>query len=111
MAVFGAVFALFVYTGPMYTMLANVTTSEIRATAFALNILVIHLFGDAFSPTILGGIADASNLHTSFLVSSVLLVVGGVIWLWGAKYEGPDTAKAVADITPPSAGFAAPPTS
>lgn len=107
-AVFGAVFALFVYTGPMYTMLANVTTPEVRATAFAWNILLIHALGDAISPTILGGIADASNLHTSFLMSSVLLVVGGVIWLWGARYEGTDTARA-GEATPLSADPAAPP--
>ncbi len=93
-AVFGSLFALFVYTGPMYTMLANVTTPEVRATAFAWNILMIHALGDAISPTILGGIADASSLHTSFLVSSVLLVIGGVIWLWGARHEAADTDRA-----------------
>lgn len=93
-AVFGAVFALFVYTGPMYTMLANVTTPEVRATAFAWNILLIHALGDAISPTILGSVADASSLQTSFVVSSALLVAGGAIWLWGARYEAADTRRA-----------------
>ncbi len=92
--VFFAVFGLFLYTGPAFTLLANVTTPGIRATAFALNILVIHALGDAISPTILGGIADASDLHTAILVTSVLELVGGGLWLWGMRHEAADTDRA-----------------
>jgi MFS family permease len=107
--VFLAVFGLFLYTGPAFTLLANVTTPAIRATAFAINILVIHALGDAISPTILGFIADASNLHTAILASSVLVLVGGGLWLWGMRREADDTANANA-LTPPATGSAAPPT-
>ncbi len=89
--VFLGVFGLFLYTGPAFTLLANVTTPTIRATAFAVNILVIHALGDAISPTILGGIADASDLHTAFLSTSGLVLVGGGLWLWGMRYEAGDT--------------------
>ncbi len=89
--VFFAVFGLFLYTGPAFTLLANVTTPTIRATAFAVNILVIHALGDAISPTILGGIADASDLHTAFLSTSALVLVGGGLWLWGMRHEAWDT--------------------
>jgi MFS transporter, Spinster family, sphingosine-1-phosphate transporter len=107
--VFLAVFGLFLYTGPAFTLLANVTTPAIRATAFALNILVIHALGDAISPAILGFIADGSNLHTAILVSSVLVLVGGGLWLWGMRHEATDTAKAEA-LTPTPTDSAAPPT-
>jgi MFS transporter, Spinster family, sphingosine-1-phosphate transporter len=92
--VFAAVFGLFLYTGPAFTLLANVTTPAVRATAFAINILVIHALGDAISPAILGAVADASDLHTAILGSSVLILVGGGLWLWGMRYEAADTAKA-----------------
>src|SRR5262249_13231373 len=41
-----AVFCLFFNTGPTNTILANVTHPSIRASAFAINIFIIHLFGD-----------------------------------------------------------------
>ena len=47
---FIAVFCLFFNTGPSNAILANVTHPSVRATAFAVNILAIHLLGDALSP-------------------------------------------------------------
>lgn len=92
--VFFTIFFLFLHTGPAFTLLANVTRSRIRATAFAVNILVIHALGDAISPTIIGAIADQSNLQTGFLAVAVMIPIGGLLWLRGAKYLEADTARA-----------------
>ena len=54
---FGAVFFVFLNTGPSNAALANVAEPKVRATAFALNILIIHALGDAFSPPLLGLVA------------------------------------------------------
>jgi MFS family permease len=91
---FLAVFALFFNTGPANTILANVTRPSIRATAFAINILVIHALGDAISPLLIGVIADATNLHTAFLAVSVLIPLAGVLWVLGARYQDEDTRTA-----------------
>ncbi|AMV30334.1 Hexuronate transporter [Gemmata sp. SH-PL17] len=91
---FVAVFFLFFNTGPANTILANVTRSEIRATAFAINILIIHALGDAISPLIIGFVSDLSSLHTAFVGVSLFIPVSGVLWIWGAKYLDEDTAKA-----------------
>ncbi len=99
---FVAVFFLFFNTGPANTILANVTRSEIRATAFAINILVIHAFGDAVSPLIIGFVSDLSSLHTAFVGVSLLIPVSGVLWIWGAKHLEEDTARAEAEVTAPS---------
>lgn len=88
-----AVFFLFFNTGPMNTVLANVTRSEIRATAFAINILIIHALGDAISPLIIGVIADLSSLQTAFLATSLFIPLSGVLWLLGARYLDDDTAR------------------
>lgn len=95
--IFVAVFFLFVNTGPANTILANVTRNRIRATAFAINILVIHLFGDAISPPILGGIARFSSLGAALLMVSFLIVLAGILWIAGARYLDAETEKVTKD--------------
>jgi MFS transporter, Spinster family, sphingosine-1-phosphate transporter len=99
--VFMAVFCLFFNTGPTNTILANVTHPSVRATGFALNILIIHALGDAISPAVIGFIADlhlrpteADNTDLGFILISLLTLVGGLIWLRGARYLERDTALA-----------------
>lgn len=92
--VFLAVFALFFNTGPANTVLANVSRSEIRATAFAINILVIHALGDAISPTLIGAVADMTDLHTAFLVTAFVILLAGTLWVLGAQYLDADTRRA-----------------
>ncbi|MGL6075264.1 MAG: spinster family MFS transporter [Fimbriiglobus sp.] len=91
---FLAIVGLFFHVGPGFTILANVVTSEIRATAFAINILVIHALGDVISPPIIGFVADRSDLQTAFLATSAVLLFGGLTWVWGARYLETDTAHA-----------------
>jgi hypothetical protein len=67
-----------------------------------LNILIIHVLGDVISPPIIGDIADQkdlvifgkSGLAAGFLVVSLLMLVGGLLWLWGTRYLEKDTALA-----------------
>jgi MFS transporter, Spinster family, sphingosine-1-phosphate transporter len=92
--IFLACFFLFFNTGPTNAILANVTNSSIRATAFAFNILIIHALGDAISPPVIGAIADHWSLRLGFAGVSLMMVVGGLFWLWGAKYLAADTAAA-----------------
>ncbi|HEY3787490.1 MAG TPA: MFS transporter [Urbifossiella sp.] len=91
---FLAVFWLFFNTGPANTILANVTRPEIRATAFAINILIIHLLGDAISPPLIGSIKDSADLHTAFLAVSFLIPAAGILWVLGARHLDADTARA-----------------
>jgi MFS family permease len=91
---FAAVFCLFFNTGPSNTILANVTQSSVRATAFALNIFIIHAFGDAISPPVIGWINDHYSMRTAFMVMSLTMLIGGVLWLMGSKYLEADTARA-----------------
>lgn len=90
--IFCAVFFLFFNTGPANAALANVTPPNIRATAFALNILVIHALGDAISPPLIGWVAGRSSMNTAFLMVSGVMLLASFFWLWGARYLGADTA-------------------
>ena len=89
---FLAIFFLFVNTGPSNTALANVSLPSVRATAFAVNILVIHALGDVQAFWLLGYIGGHANMHVAFLFVSGIIFLSGVAWLAGVKYLPADTA-------------------
>jgi MFS family permease len=90
--VFLAIFCLFFNTGPANAALANVTPPATRATAFALNILLIHALGDAISPPLIGWIAGQTSMNFAFLIVSAMMVLASAFWLIGTRYLGRDTA-------------------
>ena len=67
-ALFGAEFLVFFSTGPINVVLVSVVAVSIRATAMAVSIFVIHLFGDAAAPWLLGALSDRVGLGTAVLV-------------------------------------------
>ena len=91
-AMFLAIFFLFLNTGPSNTALANVSLPAVRATAFAVNIFVIHAFGDVQAFWLLGYIGGHTNMHFAFLFVSGIILASGVVWLSGVKYLAADTA-------------------
>jgi MFS family permease len=99
---FVAIFFLFLNTGPSNSALANVSLPIVRATAFAVNISIIHLLGDVQANWILGAIADRSNIRISFLFVSGIIFASGLVWLIGAKYLAGDTAAVEAQTSTPS---------
>jgi MFS transporter, Spinster family, sphingosine-1-phosphate transporter len=91
-AMFLAIFFLFLNTGPSNTALANVSLPTVRATAFAVNILVIHLLGDVQANWLLGYIGGHTSMHVAFLFVSGIILASGLVWLMGVKYLPADTA-------------------
>lgn len=77
-AMFFAEFFLFLNTGPLNTVIVNVTSPAMRAMAFAVNIFFIHALGDAVSPTILGWLSDMWGLQKSLLVTPVFIIMAAV---------------------------------
>jgi fucose permease len=95
--IFVTSFCLFFNTGPTNTILANVTHSSVRATGFALNILVIHTGGDAISPWIIGKINDHyGGMNTGFMAISFTILVAGLFWIAGTRFLARDTERATA---------------
>jgi MFS family permease len=87
---YAAAFFLFFNTGPSNTILANVTDPNIRASAFGLNILVIHALGDLVAPPLLGSVAHYS-WNAAWGVVTIVMAIAGIIWLFGARYLQADT--------------------
>ena len=87
-----AMFFLFLNIGPSNTAIANVTPPNMRATAFAANIFVIHLLGDVPSPYLMGLIKDHSDWSKSFIAVSLVMLVAGVVWITNQHTLARDTA-------------------
>lgn len=91
---FLAEFFLFLNMGPLNAVIVSVTGSARRSMAFAANIFVIHLLGDAFSPTLIGWASDMWGLKTALIGSSLALGLAGAFCFWGMKHYDNDAAAA-----------------
>jgi len=93
-AVFIAEFFLFLNTGPLNTVIINVTPSAMRAMAFAVNIFFIHALGDAVSPSILGWLSDHWGLRDALLVTPVAMALAGVLCFVCGRFVLQDATRA-----------------
>jgi MFS transporter, Spinster family, sphingosine-1-phosphate transporter len=85
---FLGIFLMVWYTGPIIAVIHDVVPGDVKATAQALYVLLIHLLGDTFSPAIVGKLADLYDLQAALLLPAVINVVGGVIFLVGCRRVG-----------------------
>jgi predicted MFS family arabinose efflux permease len=78
-----AIFLLFFCTGPVNTVILEAVPVNVRASAMALSIFMIHLFGDMWSPEIVGRIADHlhRDLQKAVLILPAFLLVAALLWL------------------------------
>jgi hypothetical protein len=79
---------LFVSTGPINSAIVNAVAPEMRATAVAASIFAIHALGDVPSPALLGVLSDRTSLAEAVLIIPVAVLVGGLIWTYGAWHGG-----------------------
>ncbi len=73
---------LWMYNGPVNTLIVNAVGAGLRARAFSLSILAIHLLGDVISPPIIGAVSEGTG-SLSLAVSLVLLALIGGVVIWG----------------------------
>ena len=85
-----AMFLLFLPTGPINTLIVESVPTALRASAMAASIFVIHLFGDFWSPEIIGHLSVAWNdpvhagagLQRAVLVLPAMLALATLFWAW-----------------------------
>lgn len=76
---FFAEFFIFAHSGPYHAAIVETVPVNMRSMAFALDIFIIHAFGDAVSPFLVGVVSDAAGLSIAILLAMLYLVFGGVI--------------------------------
>jgi len=87
-----AMFLLFLSMGPVNTVILETAPPQLRASAMAVSIFVIHLFGDLWSPKIVGILADRTSLARGVLILPVALIPAALLWLalaFHVKRAGP----------------------
>ncbi|HEY9126591.1 MAG TPA: MFS transporter, partial [Acidobacteriaceae bacterium] len=85
-ALFAAEFFLFLNTGPLNTAIVNSVRAEVRSSAIALNLFLIHMLGDTFSPQIIGAIGDRTNLRLGLGLTLVTLAISGILLFTGTRF-------------------------
>jgi MFS transporter, Spinster family, sphingosine-1-phosphate transporter len=95
-AMFLAECGVFLNTGPCNAILVNVVPPAMRSTAFAINIFLIHVLGDIWSPLVIGALADATGNLTAGMLLTVFAIGGaGVLFLRGMRYLEQDQRRAL----------------
>lgn len=78
----GAMFLLFLPTGPINTLILEAVPANLRASAMAISIFMIHLFGDFRSSEIVGWLFDRwHDLQKAVLILPIALIVASLLWL------------------------------
>ena len=84
-----AIFLIFLGTGPVNAATLNAVRPEIRATAMAGQLFIIHALGDAISPRIIGAVSDRSNLNVGLASTLITMLLASVIFFIGSRYAPP----------------------
>lgn len=85
---FFAEFFVFMHSGPYHAAIVETVPVNMRSMAFALDIFIIHAFGDAVSPFLVGIVSDAAGLPVAIFFAVIYLVLGGATSvLAGEAYE------------------------
>ncbi len=84
-----AIFFIFLGTGPVNAATLNAVPANLRAMAMAGQLFAIHVFGDAFSPKLIGIVSDRSNLRWGLGITLITMLVGAVIFFIGAGFAPP----------------------
>lgn len=100
------------YNGPINGIIQNCVDAKLRVLSNGMCVLFIHLFGDAISPSIIGGISDVTNgnlrislilVPISFLISSIIWFVGWIVssasTITVCEYDDKDINKSLNDIS------------
>jgi MFS transporter, Spinster family, sphingosine-1-phosphate transporter len=74
-------FLLFLSMGPVNTLILETAPATLRASAMAVSIFMIHLFGDLWSPKIVGEISQHSSLGRGVLILPLALIPAALLWL------------------------------
>ncbi len=90
---------LWAYNSPVNALLVNSVEPGLRARAFGLSILCIHLFGDVLSPPLIGIVSDSTgSLEEALIMVPIAIAAGGLVWLVGWR-----TLPEVSPARPPEA--------
>lgn len=78
-------FFIFLSTSPVSAQIVMCVPPNYRSMANAISIFLIHLLGDAISPTLIGSISDVAGLRTALILGPIGILLAGILWYVGAR--------------------------
>jgi predicted MFS family arabinose efflux permease len=80
---------LFQSTGPINTVIVESVAPNMRASAMAICIFMIHAFGDLWSPELVGRVSDqfGGNLRIGMLILPGAFLLAGLFWYFLVKEQ------------------------
>lgn len=97
----GAVLSM--YGGSLTALQQDVVPPAARSRVVALTLLIAHLFGDAFAPSIIGAVSEAlggeagGGLERALWLAPVAAAIAGIVALLGCPYVARDRASMVSE--------------
>jgi MFS transporter, Spinster family, sphingosine-1-phosphate transporter len=76
-----ATFFMALYYGPVVAFIQDMVPSNLKATAYAFYIFVVHLFGDTVSPSVIGKLSDSYNLKSALILPVATNLIGALLFL------------------------------
>ncbi len=89
--VFGLFIMLFISGAAAVTQ--DVIHPGLRATSYAIAVLVQNLIGSFTAPIVLGRISDLTNIKTAMSILPFSLLIGALLFLIGSRYYKADMEK------------------
>jgi MFS family permease len=80
-----AMFCIFLGTGPLNAAIVNAVSADVRATAIAMELFLIHALGDTPSPRLIGMVSDHSTLAMGLGLTLVTMLIAAVLLFLGAR--------------------------
>lgn len=71
---------LFVSVSPINAAMLRGVPMHLRASSMAAGIFAIHMFGDMWTPPLVGQLADVSTMLTAMMALPVMLFIAAMIW-------------------------------
>lgn len=65
----------------------------LRATSYAIAVIIQNLLGSSMAPVVLGRIYDKSNIETALSILPFVLIIGAVLFFLGSRYYDSDMNK------------------
>lgn len=93
---FIAQFLIFINTGPLNAAIVNCVVPTFRAFAMGMSVLILHLFGDALSPTAIGAVGQHFSLATAIALNGLPVLIAGLVLLIGTRFLRSSAASPLA---------------
>jgi len=85
--------AIFVFISGATAVTQDVIHPGLRATSYAIAVVVQNLLGASMAPIVVGQIYDHTNIKTALAVLPFVLMVGAILFYLGSRYYEKDMEK------------------